>query len=98
MEETVPRFKGPQKYHEEGDVVSASGSMRLCVEDRRDKGWGKVAEITAILSEMPKILQIEIGLKLREAKLINGILFNSEAWCNVSDRHGEARSGGHGCS
>jgi hypothetical protein len=24
-----------------GDVVSASGSMRPCVEDRRDKGWGK---------------------------------------------------------
>ena len=69
-----------------GDVVSASGSMRPCVEDRRDKGWGKVAEITGILSEMPKIRQIEIGLKLREAKLINGILFNSEAWCNVSDK------------
>ena len=29
-----------------GDVVSASGSMWPCVEDRRDKEWGKVAEIT----------------------------------------------------
>ena len=68
-----------------GDVVSASGSMRPCVEDRCKKGWGKVAEISGILSEMPDIRQIEVGLKLREAKLHNGILFNSEAWSNLAD-------------
>jgi hypothetical protein len=72
-----------------GDVVSASGSMRPCVEDRCKKGWGKVAEITGILSEMPDIRQIEVGLKLREAKLHNGILYNSEAWFNVADTHKE---------
>ena len=68
-----------------GDVVSASGSMRPCLEDRCKKGWGKVAEISGILSEMPNILQIEVRLKLREAKLHNGILFNSEAWSKVAD-------------
>ena len=68
-----------------GDVISASGSMRPCVEDRCKKGWGKVAEISGILAEMPDIRQIEVGLKLREAKLHNGILFNSEAWSNVVD-------------
>lgn len=28
-----------------GDIISASGSIRPCVEDRRSKGWGKLAEI-----------------------------------------------------
>ena len=68
-----------------GDVVSASGSMRPCLEDRCKKGWGKVAEIAGFLAEMPNIRKIEVGLKLREAKLHNGILFNSEAWSNVAD-------------
>ena len=38
------------------------------------------------MSELPKVRRIEIGLKLREAKLHNGMLFNSEAWSNVTDR------------
>ena len=68
-----------------GNIVSALGSMQPCLEDRRKKGWGRVAEIIGILLEMPNIRQIEVGLKLREAKLHNGILFNSEAWSNVAD-------------
>ena len=66
-----------------GDIISASGSIRPCVEDRRSKGWGKLAEIKGILSEMPNVRQIEVGLKLREAKIHNGILYNTEAWSNV---------------
>ena len=69
-----------------GDVISSSGSLRPCLEDRRNKGWGKVAEITAILAEMPNDRRIEVGLKLREAKVHNGILYNSEAWSNVTDK------------
>ena len=57
-----------------GDIVSASGSMRPCLEDRRNKGWAKLADISAILSE------------LRETKLHNGILYNSEAWSNIRDK------------
>ena len=69
-----------------GDIVSASGSMRLCLEDRRNKGWAKLADIAAILSELPDIRRIEVGLKLRETKLHNGILYNSEAWSNIRDK------------
>ena len=69
-----------------GDVISASGSMGPCIEDRRNKGWGKVADMTVILSEMPTVRRIEVGLKLREAKIHNGILYNSEAWSNCSDK------------
>ena len=66
-----------------GDIISSSGSIRPCVEDRRSKGWGKLAEIKGILSELPKVRQIEVGLKLRETKIHNGILYNTEAWSNV---------------
>ena len=33
-----------------GYIISSSGAMRPCVDDRRNKGWGKMAEITGILS------------------------------------------------
>ena len=35
---------------------------------------------------MPTDRRIEVGLKLREAKIHNGILYNSETWCNYSDK------------
>ena len=69
-----------------GDLISASGSLRPCLEDRRNRGWGKVAEMTGILAEMPDNRRIEVGLKLREAKVHNGSLFNSEAWSNLADK------------
>ena len=69
-----------------GDIVSASGSMRPCIEDRRNQGWAKLAEISAILSELPDIRRVDIGLKLRETKLHNGILYNSEAWSNILEK------------
>ena len=42
--------------------------------------------MTGILAEMPDIRRIEVGLKLRGAKIHNGILYNIEAWPNVSDK------------
>ena len=72
-----------QKYL--GDKISTSGTIKESVEDRRKKGWGKVAEIAGILSEMPHSRKIEVGLKLRDAKLLNGMLFSTEAWSSVSD-------------
>ena len=51
-----------------GDIVSSSGSLRPCIEDRRNKGWGKLSEISAILSELPDKRHLEIGLKLRGYK------------------------------
>ena len=69
-----------------GDIVSASGSMRQCIENRKNKGLAKLADIAAILSELPDIRRIEVGLKLRETKLHSGILYNSEAWSNIRDK------------
>ena len=34
---------------------------------------------------MPHTRKIEIGLKMREAKLLNGMIFSTEAWTSISD-------------
>ena len=72
-----------QKYL--GDIISSSGSLKESVEERRNKGWGKIAEISGILSELPHTRKMEIGLKMREAKLLNGMLFSTEAWSRISE-------------
>ena len=43
------------------------------------KGWGKIADITGIVSKMPEKHKVEIGLKMRDSKLINGMLYSTEA-------------------
>ena len=44
-----------------------------------------VSEIQAILNEAPLgSYKVEMGLELRQAMLLNGILFNSEAWHSVT--------------
>ena len=64
-----------------GDFIDTSGTIRKTVEERKNKGYGIVSEIIAILDEIPLgRYKLEIGLKLRQAMLLNGILFNSEAW------------------
>ena len=87
----------PHKIHENdmneseqekylGDLVNSSGTIRKTIEERKGKGYGIVSEIIAILEEIPLGRhKLEIGLKLRQAMLINGILFNSEAWHSVSE-------------
>ena len=69
-----------------GDIVDRSGKIRKTIEDRKNKGYGIVAEILAIINEIPLgQFRMEIGLKLREAMLINSMLFNSEAWHGISE-------------
>jgi hypothetical protein len=68
-----------------GDIISSSGTMKETIEDRRNKGWGKLSDISGILSEMPDSRKVEIGLRMREAKLINGMIYSTEAWSKISD-------------
>ena len=68
-----------------GDVLDKTGKARPNIEARKAKGYGIVSEILAITNEIPLgHWKIEAGLKLRQAMLVNGILFNSEAWHGVS--------------
>ena len=86
----------PLKVHEEkminaengkylGDIVSCSGCVKQTVAERVSKGYGIVSEIKAILEEIPLgKYKVDMGLKLRQSLLINGILFNSEIWHSVT--------------
>ena len=70
-----------------GDLVDKSGKVKPNIEVRKAKGYGIVCEILAIVNEVPLAhWRIEAGLRLRQAMLINGFLFNSEAWHGVSQQ------------
>ena len=67
-----------------GDLISKDAKIKHTIEQRVSKGYGIVSEINTILEEIPLgKYRVEMGLKLREAMLINAILFNSEAWHSV---------------
>ena len=69
-----------------GDIVDVSGKIRSTVEDRKCKGYGMVAEIIAIVNDIQLgKYKTEIGLKLRQAMLLSGLLFNSEAWHGITE-------------
>ena len=68
-----------------GDYITKTGTTKATIEERKSKGYAIVADIMAILKDIPLgEHKMEIGLMLRQAMLINGILFNSEAWHDVS--------------
>ena len=69
-----------------GDIISTQGNYKDNIEYRRNKGWGKLAEITGFVSEMHWQHRLEVGLKMRESKLCNGILFSTEAWSSILNR------------
>ena len=69
-----------------GDIVDISGKIRPNIEARRSKGLGIVNNILAIINEIPLgHWRVEAGLRLRQAMLVNGCLFNSEAWHGVKE-------------
>ena len=70
-----------------GDLVNSNGTIRSTIEDRKSKGFGIVNEILAILDEIPLgRFKMEIGLKLRQAMFLNGILYNGEAWHALTEK------------
>ena len=78
-------MKDSEKEKYLGDYIDKTGKIKTTIDDRVGKGWGIVSEIRAIINEVPLgKYKLEIGLKLRQAMLVNGLLFNSEAWHSVS--------------
>ena len=70
-----------------GNILSTKGGLDATVEDRRNKGWGKISTIMGILSEVDMgVNQLEAGLLLREAILISGMLFSAEAWSGLTEK------------
>ena len=70
-----------------GDYIHENGKPNTTISHRVKRGYAIVAQIFAPLSDLPVgNLRVEIGLALRQAWIINGILFNSEVWHSVSTR------------
>ena len=83
VHETTMKNSEREKYL--GDYIDKSGKIKATIDDRISKGWGILSEIKAIINEVPLgKYKVEIDLKLRQAMLVNGILYNSEAWHSVS--------------
>ena len=74
-----------------GDRVHKSATNKSNIEERTAKGIGIVNHIMAIVKEVPLgWRRVKSGLILRQAMLINGVLFNTEAWHGVKEADIEA--------
>ena len=70
-----------------GDVIDTSGSIQATIDSRKSKGQGIVSEILSIINEIPLGKhKIDVAMKLREVMLLNGILYNSEAWHGLTKK------------
>ena len=64
-----------------GDKIDRNGKLKPTIESRISRGYGAISNILAIVNEIPLAhWRVEAGLHLRQAMLLNGTLFNSEAW------------------
>ena len=79
----VMEEKTEEKYL--GDVISTNGRNIKNVKARIDKGKGIVSRIVTILDGIPfGRFYFEIAAILRDSLLVSSMLFNTEAWYNVS--------------
>ena len=71
-----------------GDVISDNGSIDKTIKQRKLKGYSYIAEIRALLSDLPfGHRRVQVGLMLRNAMFFNGILCNSESWHSILKKH-----------
>ena len=69
-----------------GNIVTSEGGVTDTIEDRRNKGWGKVASILVILSEVDMgARRVEVGLLMRKGILVNILLFTAETRSGVKE-------------
>ena len=85
-------FDGPKRLEESevekylGDLISKDGSNIKNIMARKAKGTGIVDQIMGKLrGTVYGPFYFEVGLILREAMLVNGILTNAEAWYGLTD-------------
>ena len=81
-------MKETEKEKYLGDIVDQNSSIQATIESRKSKGQGINTGIMSILDEIPLGKhRISVAMKLREVMLMNGILYNSEAWHGVTKNH-----------
>ena len=75
--------KSEEKYL--GDVISRDGRNIKNIQSRVNKGTGIVRKILTILDGIPfGKYHYEAGIILRNSLLVSSVLFNSEAWYNIT--------------
>ena len=71
-----------------GDIITCDGKQDKNISSRIAKAWSYFAEIKALINEFPfGKRKTEVGLMLREAMFLNGILYNSESWHGITQKH-----------
>jgi hypothetical protein len=74
-------MKQSEKVKYLGDQLDKSGKAKTTIEERKAKGFGIIADISAITDDIPLgPWRIQSALMLRQAMLVNGTMFNSECW------------------
>ena len=70
-----------------GDQIHQNGKQHATIVDRLLKAYGILANILALIDDIPLgHRRIEIGLELRQAWFINGTLYNSEIWQQLTQK------------
>ena len=71
-----------------GNIISTKGTLDRTIKDRKLKGYSYISEIRALLPDMPfGHRRIEVGIMLRDAMFVNGVLTNSEVWHSISEQN-----------
>ena len=82
--EEIMEEKDDERYL--GDVISKDGRNIKNIQARVNKGTGIVKNILTYLEGIPfGKYHFEAGILLRNSLLVSSMLFNSEAWYNVTD-------------
>ena len=86
VHEHIMKESNTEKYL--GDTISANGTINETIQQRKLKGYSYISEIRALLSDMPfGHRRVEVGLMLRDAMFVNGVLCNSEAWHSITEKN-----------
>ena len=83
----VGDYKMEEKYEERylGDIISTDGKNIKNIKARVTKGKYTINRIFTILDAIPLGRRYyEVGILLRDCLLVSSMLFNSEAWYNIS--------------
>ena len=67
-----------------GVIISEKGSLDETIQQQKFRGSSYISEIRALLADMPfGHRRVEVGIMLRNALFVNGVLCNSEAWHSI---------------
>ena len=80
-------MKSAEKERYLGDIVNKNAKPHTNIIERISKGYGIVANILGLIRDIPLgNRRVEIGLDLRQAWFVNGCLYNSEIWQQLTKR------------